>query len=149
MDESNPYQSSNAQPSLPDRGQSLIPRMPVVLLSTSAACGLAAAIGYWGAASIGSVAPSVLSMLLLPAAGAWIAKVRSPNQLLKIAAYGVVGWYLCNSVQPAVSGKFNGGHPDVNSRWAVIAFVPASLLAVVGAGFACREESKLTPGSDD
>lgn len=140
MHQPNPYQSSNAKPQALEPSEPFMLRLLVVLLSTSAGCGLAAAIGYWGAIVFDAITPAVVAMAVLPAAGAWLAGVREPNQLLKIAAYGVVVWLLCFMLEPAVSGRVLPGTPKVHAWWVAIAFVPSSLLTVIGAGFACREE---------
>ncbi|MCO6043545.1 hypothetical protein NG895_06460 [Aeoliella sp. ICT_H6.2] len=138
MDESNPYQSSGTRSEPQGTPPSDGPRLMLVLLGTSVGCALAAAVGYWGAIFFDSISPALVAMAVLPAVGSWLAGVRDPDQLFKIAVYGVVVWLLCFSLQPAVAGRLPPGTPKVKIGWVGIAFAPSSLLAVIGAGFACR-----------
>lgn len=138
MDESNPYQSSGTRSEPQGTPPSDGPRLMLVLLGTSVGCGLAAAVGYWGAMFFDSISPALVAMAVLPAAGSWLAGVRDPDQLFKIAVYAVVVWLLCFSLRPRVAGRFPPGKPNPNDRVMAFTFVPASLLAVIGAGFACR-----------
>lgn len=139
MDDTNPFRSSSAAPRPLEKSWPGALRLFYVLLSTLAGCGLAAAIGYWAAVRLDSITPAVVAMAVLPAAGAWLGRVRDPNQLLKIAAYGVIVWSLCFMLRPRVAGKVPPDTPRVHVRWVAMAFVPSSLLAVIGAGFACRK----------
>ncbi|WP_425397630.1 hypothetical protein [Aeoliella sp.] len=142
MDDNNPYQSSNAEPKPLERSKPFLLKLLLVVLSTSIGCGLAATIGYWGETRIGSAVPAVLAMAILPAVGAWFAGIRDPDQLLKIAAYGVGVFLLCYALRPRVAGRFPPGKPNPNDRVSAYMFVPSSLLAVIGAGFACRREEQ-------
>lgn len=140
MDDNNPYQASSAEPKPLERSKPFLLKLLLVVLSTSIGCGLAAVIGYWASMRMDSAVPAVLAMAILPAAGAWLAGIRNPNQLLKIAAYGVGVFLLCYALRPRVAGRFPPGKPNPNDRVSAYMFVPSSLLAVIGAGFACRRE---------
>lgn len=112
-------------------------RTLAVLSLTALGCLLAAAVGLPTSMYFDSALPAGMAIAVLPAAGAYLGGNRDEQQLAKIVLYSLMGWILCYLLQPAVSGVARDGEHISNFKlwYGAFAFVPSSLLALIGAGF--------------
>ena len=110
-------------------------RMKILLL-TLLFCFLACAVGGFMLVQFDAIAPCIICAAIFPAAGAFWGGVRDRAALAKIACYAVLGWGLGYLLQPQVAGIKSKMNWSLTEVWAVIAFVPATLLALTGAFFA-------------
>jgi len=135
----NPYASphSQADGDSAESGSSSL-RLVFVLSATAAGCLLAFVSGVWLSAYFNSDVPAILAATMLPTFGAMVGGVRNRRQLLKVAMFALIGWLLGYTLQPAISGRHNADIPSIIENWVATAFVPSSLLALIGASFAVR-----------
>ncbi|WP_442481954.1 hypothetical protein [Aeoliella sp. SH292] len=113
----------------------------LVLTATGLGCILAAALGLPASILLDSAIPAGLAITFLPALGTYVGGIRVPQQLAKIALYALTVWVLCSLLEPVVARATTDGErvPDFTWWYGAMAFVPASLLALIGAGFASRQ----------
>lgn len=143
MNESNPYIASQVEPEPRDRPTPYAVRLLLVLFVTSLGCLLAFAVGCPLAERFASPVPALLAASLLPAVGACVGGIRNRGQLLKIAGFAALGYLVGYALKPAIAGADAELIAKIRAQAIAFSFAPASLLAIIGAGFACPTRRRL------
>ena len=117
-------------------------RLVTVIAGALLGCVVACCLGFVLSMHFDSYVPSAIMLLVMPTGGAYVGGLRSGPQLVKIAAYAVLTWTLAIGLQPSVSRILKQGEPRIHSKYLAISYIPATLLATLGAGFAVDPRKK-------